>query len=81
MPYPRIDPATVEEMFKDSHPGHFSICQYLRDIHQGIEDESIREKVRYCWAWAKRMHNHIKKLEKKRADNYIERMSDDSGTE
>jgi hypothetical protein len=74
MPYKRIKPATEEEMYRDCHPGHFSICQYLRDIHSGIESEDIKEKVRYCWAWAKRMHDEIKKLHYEKADRAIEEL-------
>ena len=84
MSYPRIKPATVEEMYRDCHPGHFSICQYLRDIHDLSQDEAVKEKVRYCWAWAKRMHTEIKKLHYEKADRYIselERIENDSGRE
>lgn len=59
MPHPRKAPATVEEMFKEPHPGHHTICQTLRDIHEAVPDESTKEMVRLAFSMAKAMNDKL----------------------
>lgn len=59
MPHPRKTPVSVEEINKDPHPGHHTICQTLRDIHSAIEDPALQEKVRLAFAMAKSMNDRL----------------------
>lgn len=72
MPYPRTKPATVQEMFADNHPGHHTICQTLRELHNDTTDEATREKLRLVWAFAKKMHNRLKEYRKRYDDEQVE---------
>ena len=59
MPYKRRDPVPPEEMERDRYAGHFTICQYIRDIYHMTDDEGIRLKLRVAMAMSKAMNQKL----------------------
>jgi hypothetical protein len=72
MPYPRTKPYTEEQMFKDDHPGHHTICQTIRETYVMTEDPKIKENLLLVFAFGKRMHNKLKEYRKRYDDEQIE---------
>lgn len=60
MPYKRYEPVPESEMDKDRYHGHYTICQYLRDIYHMTDDEEIKMKCRIGMAMTKAMHKRLK---------------------
>ena len=69
MPYKRCNPTPVEEMFKERHPNHHTICENNRETYEIIRDleindeikEDLLRRIRLNFAFGKRMHNQLKK--------------------
>jgi len=68
LPYPRTNPVTEKEMFRDEHPGHHTICQTLRDTYRMTDDEAVKDNLRLIFAFGKRMHNKLKEYRKRYDD-------------
>lgn len=68
MPYPRTKPYTEEEMFKEVHVGHHTICQTLRDIYVKTEDPETKEQLRLVFAFGKKMHTKLKEYRQRYDD-------------
>lgn len=60
MPYKRYDPVPESEMFKERYRGHYTICQFLRDIYQMTDNEEIKMKCRIGIRMTKKMHERLK---------------------
>jgi len=73
MPYNHHEPCPISEMDRSRYENHHSICQFLRDIYNMIEDngdsQEIKLKLRVCVSMAKSMnkklqeYKHIKEQE------------------
>ena len=72
MPYKRTTPYTEEEMFRNQHEGHHTICQTIRDTYRMTDDEKIKENLRLIFAFGKRMHNKLKEYRKRYDEEQIE---------
>jgi len=59
MPYPRHKPVSEEEMDFDRYSGHYSICQYLRDIYHMTDNSEIKMKCRVGMAMTKAMNQKL----------------------
>ena len=59
MPYPRVEPVPESEMDFDRYHGHYTICQYLRDIYHMTEDPEIKMKCRVGMAMTKAMNQKL----------------------
>ena len=59
MPYRRRDPVTESEMDRGRYDGHYTICQYLRDVYHATDDGEIRLKCRVMVAMAKAMNDRL----------------------
>lgn len=76
MSYPRTNPVTESEMFKEEHPGHHTICQNNRDMYriiQGLDisqmvKDNLLERMRLTYAFGKRMHKQLRKYRQRYDD-------------
>jgi len=59
MPYKRRDPVPESEMDRDRWEGHYTICQYLRDIYHLTDNTEIRMKCRVGMAMTKAMNDRL----------------------
>ena len=59
MPYKRREPVPESEMEKGRYDGHYTICQYLRDVYHMTHDPVIKEKCRIMVAMAKAMNDRL----------------------
>ena len=77
MPYPRVHPATeeemseaasIQEMKKNRWKGHYTICRKLRDMYHSVDSPDLKMECRIMVTMAKKMHEKLKenkdKLEK-----------------
>ena len=72
MPYKRHDPVPESEMDRTRYDGHYSICQWLRDMYHETDDANIKFKCRMCMAMAKAMNKKLqdyKHAEEQRQQN------------
>ena len=61
MPYPRVEMVSEEQMLRDRHPQHHSICETIREIYEMTEEmPEVRLKCRTAMAMAKKMHFKLK---------------------
>ena len=72
MPYKRTTPYTEEEMFKDNHPGHHTICQTIRETYCMTDDPRIKNNLLLVFAFGKKMHNQLKRYRKRYDEEQIE---------
>lgn len=59
MPYKRREPVPESEMDRKRWEGHYTICQYLRDIYCLTDNEEIRMKCRVGMAMTKAMNDRL----------------------
>jgi len=79
MPYKRREPASEAEMNRKEYEGHYTICQFLRDIYHLADDsanaEEIKMKCRIGITMTKAMHKRLmyyKRLEMAQGDEELE---------
>ena len=59
MPYKRRQPASEFEMDRKDYEGHYSICQFLRDIYHITDNSEIKMKCRVGMAMTKAMNDRL----------------------
>lgn len=81
MPYKRREPATIREMNRTDYAGHYTICQFLRDIYHMVDDpsniEEIKMKCRVGLNMTKAMHKRLdyyRRIEVAKSDEEIEEL-------
>ena len=59
MPYKRREPCSESEMDLGRYHGHYTICQYLRDIYHMTDNKEIKMKCRVGMAMTKAMNARL----------------------
>ena len=60
MPYPRVEMVSEEQMLRDRHPNHHSICETIREIYEMTEIPEVKLRCRIAMSMAKKMHFKLK---------------------
>ena len=72
MPYPHCEPVSEEQMLRDRHLDHHSICETIREIYEMTEIPEVKLRCRIAMAMAKRMNEKLKEYREMYAkDNAI----------
>ena len=59
--YPKVEPASIQDLKRKRYIRHNTICQKIRDVYSLTDNEDIKYICREMFAMAKKMHERLKK--------------------